>query len=280
MVMHDAPFERFGEIVPTGPIVISVPHAGTLYSPALLAAARLPHGLTLLEDRLVDLVAVAARADETMLVQRTPRAAIDLNRSEDERDPLVDDGALPQAHPSAKVRSGLGLVPRRAGNSGELWRRRFTGTEIERRIARDHRPYHHALAAALMAARARFGVAVLIDVHSMPPLGGERARVVLGDRFGQAAGGRLVERLEGVVRDAGHRVALNVPYAGGYILERHGHPAQGLHAVQVELDRTLYLDAGLRKPGAGFARTVALLRAMLAALADEAMGAPQAIAAE
>lgn len=278
--MPDAAFERYGEIVPTGPVVISVPHAGTRYSPALLAAARFPHALTLLEDRLVDLVAAAAREDETMLVQRTPRAAIDLNRSEDERDPLVDDGARSQAHPSAKVRSGLGLVPRRAGNSGELWRRRFAGAEIERRIVEDHRPYHRALVDGLMAARARFGVAVLIDVHSMPPLGGERARVVLGDRFGQAAGGRFVERLEDVVREAGHRVAVNVPYAGGHILERHGHPAERVHAVQVEVDRTLYLDACLRQPGAGFARTVALLRAMLVALADEAIGEPQAMAAE
>lgn len=278
--MPDAPFDRFGEIVPSGPVVVSVPHAGTRYSPTLLAAARLPHALTLLEDRLVDLVAVAARNDETMLVQRTPRAAIDLNRSEDERDPLVDDGARPQAKPSAKVRSGLGLVPRRAGNSGELWRRRFVGGEVERRIVEDHRPYHRTLTDVLVAARARFGVAVLIDVHSMPPLSGERARVVLGDRFGQAAGARFVERLEGVARQSGHRVALNVPYAGGHILERHGRRTEGVHAVQVELDRTLYLDAALRQPGAGFARTVALLRAMLVALADEAIGAPQAMAAE
>ena len=261
---------------PASPIVLSVPHAGRDYPPALLAALRLPpSALVVLEDRHVDAVAHAARAHETMRVQRRARAWIDLNRSEYERDPKVDDGARPQALPlaSSKLRSGLGLVPRRAGAAGDLWRRRFTAADVAQRIAHDHRPYHDALAAALAAARARFGIAVLVDVHSMPPVG-PQARVVLGDRFGASSAARFVDRAEAEAAALGVRAARNTPYAGGHILERHAAPARGIHAIQIELDRSLYLDAHLDALGAGFAATVALLRRMLAALADEALSAP------
>lgn len=285
----DASFERIGgpaaDDAPASPVIVSVPHAGRDYPLALRTALRLPEAaLTVLEDRYIDLVAQEARTVETMLVQRRARAWIDLNRGEGERDPKVDEGARPQAQPapSAKIRSGLGLVPRRAGAAGDLWRRRFGAAEVEARIAQDHRPYHTALAALLAAARARFGIAVLIDVHSMPPLG-TQAQVVIGDRFGQAAGNRFVSRLEAEAAAFGVRAALNTPYAGGHVLERHAAPGRNVHAIQIEIDRALYLDAALDRPGPGMARTVALLRRMLAAVEDEALsgsGAGLAIAAE
>lgn len=258
--------------VPTSPIVLSVPHAGRDYPDSLYAALRLPRStLAVLEDRHVDAVARAARTDETMLVQRRARAWIDLNRSEYERDPKVDEGARAQALPiaSTKLRSGLGLVPRRAGVAGDLWRRRFTAADVAARIADDHRPYHDALAAALAAARARFGIALLVDVHSMPPVG-PQARIVLGDRYGASSDARFVARAEAEAAALGIRVARNTPYAGGHILERHAAPMRGIHAIQVEIDRSLYLDAAFDGLGAGFAPTVTLLRRMLAALADEA----------
>jgi len=277
----DASFERIGatrhghegDDAPLSPVVLSVPHAGRNYPAALLGALRLPaNALTILEDRHVDQVARAARTMETMMVQHRARAWIDLNRGEDERDPKVDEGARPQGQPapSAKLRSGLGLVPRRAGQAGDLWCRRFTAAEVAARIAQDHRPYHAALGSALAAARARFGIAVLVDVHSMPPLG-SHAQVVLGDRFGRACAPRFVARMEAAAAEAGVTSALNTPYAGGHILERHGDPRVGIHAVQVEIDRSLYLDHALDQPGPGFAGTVALLRRMLAAVADEAL---------
>jgi len=283
----DASFERIGgwdrDGSPLSPVVVSVPHAGRDYPQALLGALRLPAtALTILEDRHVDEVALAARTQETTLVQRRARAWIDLNRSESERDPRVDEGVRPlgQPAPSAKVRSGLGLVPRRAGGAGDLWRRRFSAVEVAARIAQDHRPYHAALAAALAAARARFGIAILLDVHSMPPLG-DHARIVLGDRFGQAAAPRFVARLEAEITRAGVRFARNTPYAGGHILERHAAPARGIHAVQIEFDRTLYLDSTLDRPGSGMTATVALLRRMIAATAEEALaGDSVALAAE
>jgi len=273
-------FDLLGHDPPASPVVLSVPHAGRDYPPDLLAAIRVPAAaLTVLEDRHVDAVALAARDAETTLIQRTPRAWIDLNRAEDERDPQVDDGARARAaphrsapHPSAKVRSGLGLVPRRAGAAGDLWRRRFSDAEVAERIAAHHRPYHATLAAALAAAQARFGVAVLLDLHSMPSLPGpDPARVVIGDRFGRSAAARLVARVEAAAAAHGLKAVLNAPYAGGHLADRHARPTHGLHAIQMELDRSLYLAPGLGMPGPGLARTAALVRATVAALADEAL---------
>ncbi len=270
-------FQRIGGDTPASPVIVSVPHAGRDYPAALLPALRVPlTALFALEDRYVDAVGHAARREETMLVQHRARAWIDLNRGERERDPRVDDGAIAgYAHASVKVRNGLGLVPRRASGVSELWRRRFPATEIEARIVRDHRPYHAAIEELLLAARARFGVAVLLDLHSMPTLGAGEPQAVIGDRFGRTAGPRFVARMEAVLTGGdtgapGVRTAVNAPYAGGHIIERHGRPARGIHAVQLELDRTLYLDPRLDGPGEGLARTATLVRAVIDALADEA----------
>ena len=268
---------------PASPVVLSVPHAGRDYPLALRAALRVPlEALTVLEDRHVDALAHAARSGETMLVQRPARAWIDLNRAESERDPRIDDGVSPTAQPieSAKLRSGLGLVPRRAGRAGDLLQRRLSNEEVIARIRADHRPYHAALTRTLDAARARFGVAVLVDLHSMPPPP-SRAEIVFGDRFGRSAANRFVHRLEAVAEAAGLSHALNSPYSGGHILDRHANPARGVHAVQIEWSRALYLDAAMDVPGPGLARAARTLRAMLDALADEACaGAGLSLAAE
>ncbi len=278
-------FDRYGPGLPVSPVVLSVPHAGRDYPAAMLAAIRVPVGALLsLEDRYIDGVAIAARGAETLLVQRPARAWIDLNRAEQERDPKLDDGVIAQRLPalSAKLRSGLGLVPRRVAAAGDIWRHRLTNADVMARITADHRPYHKALGEALAAARARFGVAVLLDIHSMPPLGppGEVAQIVFGDRFGKAAAARFVARLEGEADAGGIAHALNTPYAGGHILDRHASPMAGIHAVQIEFDRALYLDAALESPGAGMAATATLLRRMIAAVADEALAGAIAHAAE
>lgn len=275
-------FQRYGPDVPLSPVVLSVPHAGRDYPLPLRAALRVPLAALLpLEDRHADALALAARQGETLFVADRARAWIDLNRAEHERDPRLDDGAAHSGQPlSAKLRSGLGLVPRRVANSGDIWRHRLSSEEVAARIRADHRPYHEALGKALAAARARFGVAVLLDVHSMPALGSADTapRIVLGDRFGRSAGSRLIARLEGVARAHCLLSAVNAPYSGGHILDRHGDPQRGVHAIQIEFDRTLYLDAKLDQPGPGLAQAVRVLRAMIDALADEAL--PGAIAAE
>lgn len=275
-------FVRHGPLEPLSPVVLSVPHAGRDYPPALQALLRVPlEALRGLEDRHADAIALAARRDETLFVATRPRAWIDLNRAEQDRDPRLDDGAWMHGAPlSAKIRSGLGLVPRRVSNAGDIWKRRLGADEVQQRILADHRPWHAEIGAALAAARARFGVAVLLDVHSMPPLGSPEtaARLVPGDRFGKSAAARFLGRIEGVARAHGVKTAANTPYSGGHILERHGEPRRGVHAIQLEFDRSLYLDSALDQPGPGLAIAVRLLRDVIDAVADEAL--PGAIAAE
>lgn len=281
-VTRAASFDRYGPALPESPVVLSVPHGGRDYPDALLSALRVPPiVLRALEDRHADALALGARRDETLFVATRARAWIDLNRAEHERDPQIDAGAHLVGRPlSTKVRSGLGLVPRRVGTLGQLWCGRFAAEDITARIHADHRPYHLALAEALAAARARFGIAILLDVHSMPPLGAPTSapRLVIGDRFGRSAAARFGARVEAVARHHDIAVAANTPYAGGHILERHGDPRRGIHALQLEFDRSLYLDAALDALGAGAAAVTALLRATIDALADEAL--PDALAAE
>ncbi len=274
------PFDRHGPADPVSPVVLSVPHAGRDYPLPLRAALRVPLASLLpLEDRHADTLALAAHDAETLIAATRARAWIDLNRAEHERDHRVDEGAeiIPEGAQSLKLRSGLGLVPRRAGGA-DLWRRRFAAEEVRERIERDHRPYHAAVAAALKAAHARFGVAILLDIHSMPPLATGSARIVIGDRFGRSAATRFVARVEGVVHAASIRSAVNTPYAGGHVLDRHADPAANIHAIQVEIDRTLYLDRRREFPGPGFGTTAALLRRIIDAVADEAL--PLAAAAQ
>lgn len=270
------------------PVILSIPHAGRHYPPAMAPLLRLPMTrLAALEDRHVDsLASRAIAAGVPTLIATAPRAWIDLNRHEDEVDPaMVTPPPASGRTQSAKVRGGLGLVPRRLAGSGDIWRGRLPAAALAERIAQVHRPYHAALAALIASARARFGVAVLLDLHSMPPIPdkgwGIAPRIVLGDRFGRSASSRFVMRLAAEAQASGLPVTENVPYSGGYILERHASPARNIHAIQLEIDRSLYLENDLRtlKPSAqaAMARMVA---AMAAALADEALAGPQPLAAE
>jgi N-formylglutamate amidohydrolase len=219
------------------------------------------------------------------VIARNARAWIDLNRGEREIDPsILERGAA--SGPlvlSAKVRGGIGLIPHRIGAS-DLLRRRLSSAEVEARLASDHRPYHAAVADLLAQARSRFGVAVLLDCHSMPPLTSESGRppvrVVVGDRYGRSADSRFVDRLIAVAEAEGWAAGQNSPYSGGYTLDRHGRPADNVHAIQLEIDRSLYLAPGLRAPGAGLPRVTGFVSRVVAALAEEALGPATALAAE
>jgi N-formylglutamate amidohydrolase len=279
-------FRRMGPEKPDSPIVISVPHAGRAYSADLLKASRLSRAkLETLEDRLVDRLVWRAVADGAVaIVADVPRAEIDLNRDEREIDPNM---IVPMPRSSAVIQSprsrgGLGLIPTRIAGSGAIWRQRIQAGEMERRIEQVHRPYHAAVAEALDQARARFGAAVLIDCHSMPPRAetGAEARIILGDRHGTSIAPELAETAEQAVSEAGFGVARNAPYAGGHITARHGRPSEGIHALQIEIDRSFYLDVELREPGPDFDRVARLIAAVAKALAARAQEAPQAIAAE
>lgn len=279
------PFRRLGPQKPSSPVVVSVPHAGRAYSECLLASARLPRArLESLEDRLVDrLVWRAVDGGAAALIAEAPRAEIDLNRDERELDPTMVQPrpAADSTVDSPRTRGGLGLIPARIAGSGAIWRQRIAATEVARRVELIHRPYHAALEAELQAARARFGIAILLDCHSMPPRGADgEAPVVLGDRHGGSMAENLVAAAEAAARAAGFRVARNAPYAGGHITERHGCPAHGIHALQLELDRSLYLAPDLRTTGPGFDRVARLIATIAEALAAAALEPPEAIAAE
>ena len=284
------PFFRIGPERPVSPVILSVPHAGRDYGPHLLKATRLDQAaLETLEDRLVDrLVWRATAAGATAFIARAPRAEIDLNRDAREIDPSLVTPTLPSATlvQSARTRGGLGLIPSRITGSGPIWRERIPRAELERRVETIHAPYHAALAAALGHARARFGEAVLLDCHSMPPRPrphGERdgiAAIVFGDRHGTTIAADLLDAALAAARALGYRASCNAPYSGGYIVARHGRPREGVHAVQIEIDRSAYLDKDLRTPGPGFEGVSRLIAAVVQALEAHVLRPPEAIAAE
>lgn len=262
------------------PVLIAVPHAGRAYPASLIERLRNPgQALLRLEDRYVDLLgeAVASATGAALLVAQAPRAMIDLNRSADD----VDWDMIAQGKPDRLVspksglraRSGLGLIPRRLPGLGELWQQRHDTAELTARIEGVHAPYHQCLADSLAALRARWGTALLIDLHSMPPLalrdGLPSPEFVLGDRFGTTCHGALLASCFGYFAEQGRAAAHNRPYAGGYVLERHAAPAEGIHAVQLEIDRSCYLDGRLAELGPGFAGMVALLAGLVRQLAAE-----------
>lgn len=281
------PYERLGPGAVRSPVVLSVAHAGRDYPDALAGLSLVRRErLERLEDRFADLLVGQAVADGAVaVVARTARAWIDLNRDPAELDPAMMAAPIPPSVQagSSRIRAGLGLIPRRV-DGHEIWRRRLTPAEAAERLARVHAPFHQAIAAAMTAAAARFGVAVLIDCHSMPPLSGadgrEGATIVLGDRHGRSAASRLVDRAEGLLAAHGLGIARNAPYAGGHVLERHGRPAAGRHAIQLEIDRAAYLDHALRQPGDGLPMMRRLLATLAAALAQEVLAPPVPLAAE
>jgi len=286
------PFVRIGPERPVSPVILSVPHAGRDYRPSLLAAARLPrHVLETLEDRLVDrLIWRAAEAGATAFVARAPRAEIDLNRDEREIDPALIAPALPSSSivHSIRARGGIGLIPSRITGAGAIWRGRIAQAELARRVETIHRPYHAAIAAALEDARDRFGAAILLDCHSMPPrprsagqgTAAGQAMVVFGDRHGATIAADCRDAAVSAARRLGYPTTCNMPYAGGYIVARHGRPERGVHALQMEIDRSAYLDASLRSPGPGFAGACRLVAEVVASLEDRLFGSARDMAAE
>lgn len=274
------------------PVLIAVPHAGRAYPQSLLAAMRHPQQAPLrLEDRLADLVAerIAAASGAALLVAHAPRALIDLNRAPEDMDWEMVAGPPPpdsSRHAAGRrARSGLGLVPRRLQGLGELWRAPLAASEVQARIDLVHRPYHRALGQALEDMRDRWGAALLIDLHSMPPLGPKRGRdpapdFVTGDRYGSSCAAGLALAAGQHFARTGWRTAHNSPYAGGYVLDRHGAPQRRIHALQVEMCRACYLDPALRQPSDGLEAVADVLTGLVLRLAAELVAPPQTMAAE
>jgi N-formylglutamate amidohydrolase len=259
---------------PARPVLLSSPHSGRLYPEKLLRAIKVDRAvLRPLDDGPVDvLLEPALEHAAGLLVPLLPRAWIDLNRAPDEIDAADVQGPFPAASPqSAKVRAGLGLVPTRVG--GEmLYAAKFPADDLEERLRTAYWPYHRALGTELDALRARHGVAVLLDCHSMPRASvahqSGRIDVVVGDRHGRAAAPAITAAVVRELRARGLAVAANRPFAGGYITETCGRPEAGIHALQLEVRRDLFLDEadyrlhqGMRPLGAALAAVVTAVTA-------------------
>jgi N-formylglutamate amidohydrolase len=265
------------------PVIVAAPHGGRAYPPELLARMRdSSYAQLRLEDRHIDAMAdaVAEQTGAALLVAHAPRAMLDLNRATDDMDwsmvaDVVPSGAR-HSLANRRARSGLGLVPRRLPGLGEVWKHRMTGAELEARVAGIHTPYHAALAIALEDLRDRWGAALLIDLHSMPPLrarhAGERpAEFVIGDRFGASCDHHLAAAAFAWFEGQGRIAVHNRPYAGGYVLDRHGKPARGIHALQVEVCRASYLDTRMDEPSGRFPGMIKTLAGLVRAMAAEVL---------
>lgn len=239
------------------PLVFSSPHSGRRYPDTFLASSQLDLStLRRSEDAYVDeLFAAAREIGAPLLRTHVPRAYLDLNREPFEFDPKLFEGPLPAFSNtrSLRVAAGLGTIPRVVADAREIYRERLSVSEGIRRVEAYYRPYHNALRVLMERARRRFGLAVLIDCHSMPSAGARDKRridFVIGDRYGASAARPLVEGVEERLNIRGYHVQRNRPYAGGFITEHFGRPTMGWHALQIEVSRGLYMDEALicKKP--------------------------------
>ncbi len=257
-------------------VIFASPHSGRDYRPEFLMRTALdPLALRSSEDAFVDrLFASAPDCGAALLSARLPRAWIDLNRHPGELDPALIEG-LGRVTLTPRISAGLGVVPRVVAGGRAIYSGKLTLAEAEARIDAAWRPYHAHLSGMLEATRARFGQVVLIDCHSMPHDaietglrgGGARPQVVLGDRFGASAAPEITARVEAAFAATGLRVVRNTPFAGAYVAETYGRPAQGVHVVQVEIDRALYMDEARVAPLPGFARVQRALAGVVAEIA-------------
>jgi len=274
----------------TLPFVFNTGHSGSVYPAAFLAASRLqPLALRRSEDAHVErLFAPVVAMGAPLLKAHFPRAYLDVNREPYELDPRMFDGRLP---PFANTRSmrvagGLGTVPRVVADGQEIYGGRLDVEEAVLRIEHLYKPYHRALRALIQRTARNFGQCFLIDCHSMPSssLGREadpKADIVLGDRFGTACAPDLIERFEAAFRACGLAVVRNRPYAGGFITEHYGEPNLGRHALQIEINRALYMNEVSLAVTSGFDSLIEALTAVVGTVAESyAEPVPRSIAAE
>ena len=275
----EPPFEILEPADWQGPLVFNSPHSGNIYPPAFLASARLEIAqLRRSEDSFVDeLFAGVVPRGFPLMHAHFPRCYIDVNREPYELDPRMFDGRLPSFANtrSMRVAGGLGTVARVVGDAQEIYDRRIPVDDALGRIEGLYKPYHRALRRLVTKVHRDFGAAILVDCHSMPSMAGNRderprADVVLGDRYGTSCVAVVAETIETALQEAGYLVSRNKPYAGGFITEHYGNPPAGLHAIQLEINRALYMDERRYEPIATFSR----LAADLETLADRLAAIP------
>ena len=284
-------FEVREPVLQTIPFVFNSPHSGRVYPPSFLAQSRLDaQAIRRSEDHFVDeLYASAPALGAPLLLAHFPRAYLDANREPYELDPRMFDGALPpHANTnSLRVAGGLGTVPKIVAENLDIYPGRLPVEEALSRIERLYKPYHACLRRLLSRTHARFGFCVLIDCHSMPGntrFAGSSLRpdFIIGDRFGASASAALSDAALSILEDLGFRAVRNKPYAGGFITEHYGRPAKGLHALQIVVNRGLYVDETTLAKKPDFAVLQTAISAFLQDFSDhvEEFAADRALAAE
>ncbi len=275
----EPPFDILEPAEWRGPVLFNSPHSGRVYPRAFLVSSRLDvNTLRRSEDSFVDdLVMDVVKRGYPLMRAHFPRCFVDVNREPYELDPRMFDGRLPSFANtrSMRVAGGLGTVARVVGDAQEIYDQRLSVDDAMRRIENLYKPYHRSLRKLFSRVHRDFGAATLVDCHSMPSsTGGKderpRADVVIGDRYGTSCVAAVSEMIEGTLRGLGYAVSRNKPYAGGFITEHYGNPAAGLHAIQIEVNRALYMDERRFERSADFDR----LSRDLVSLADKLAAIP------
>jgi N-formylglutamate deformylase len=273
----DPPFEIIEPAVCRAPALFNSPHSGSTYPAAFLSQSRLDvPTLRRSEDSFVDeLMAGVVGQGYPLMRAHFPRCYVDVNREPYELDPRMFDGRLPSFANtrSMRVAGGLGTVARVVGDAQEIYDRRIPIDDALGRIEVLYKPYHRALRKLFTKLHRDFGAAMLIDCHSMPSSAGHRderprPEFVLGDRYGTSCVGVVAEVTEQTLRGMGYTVSRNKPYAGGFITEHYGNPAAGLHAIQLEINRGLYMDEKRFQRASGFDRLAADMEALAKRLGE------------
>ncbi|MFC6444984.1 N-formylglutamate amidohydrolase [Shinella zoogloeoides] len=288
---ENSDFEVLEPVSQSVPLVFNSPHSGRRYPQGFLDGSRLDAlGIRRSEDHYVDeLFSVAPALGAPMLVAHFPRAWLDVNREPYELDPRMFDGPLPSFANigSIRVAGGLGTIPRVVAENMEIYRHRLPVEAALERIETVYKPYHARLRQLVVRTHVAFGLAVLVDCHSMPGNirvsgSGIRPDFIIGDRYGTSASGELSRVAMRLLEDMGFSVVRNKPYAGGFITEHYGRPAKGLHALQIEVNRGLYIDEATLVKRPDFAVMQTAISAFLQDFSDyvEEYAADRALAAE
>ncbi|WP_245958467.1 N-formylglutamate amidohydrolase [Pelagibacterium sediminicola] len=271
------------------PVVLNSPHSGSDYPERFLKLSRLnSHTIRQSEDAYIDeIFSRAPRMGVPLLRARFPRAYLDVNREPYELDPRMFREALPEHYntTSPRIAAGLGTIARIVSENRPIYRDLLSLEDAAMRIEGIYKPYHRALQGLLSDTLSRFGIAVLIDCHSMPRLSRSNDRsvpdVVLGDRYGASCAPAIVDLVENIFVGAGLRVARNRPYAGGHATRTYGRPRYGAHALQIEISRHLYMNEATLEKNEGFAALSQVASRLVAALIDfDAVSLAQPQAAE
>lgn len=255
------PFEIVEPAIWRAPIIFNSPHSGSIYPREFLAASRIDEAaLRRSEDSFMDEI-VADLAGRGFPIARVnfPRSYVDVNREPYELDPRMFAGRLPSFANtrSMRVAGGLGTIPRVVGDGQEIYSERLDVEEALSRIEALYKPYHRALRRLINKAHQAFGAVILVDCHSMPSVGvsrdePKRPDLVIGDRYGTSCAALLPDIVEDTFKTLGYSVGRNKPYAGGFITEHYGNPVNGLHTIQLELNRAIYMDERRRERSANF----------------------------